>query len=268
MKKLLVILASAIVAVGCLGGSEKTDRTFTTNSTVSAYFKFIRVKEGKIPPHTVMVADLRYEELVVMLSLVGENVGSVYDLIDDPNGDKAIAYKDVQEKFGDYNPNPTTFRFYRDKKGSGEWMYESGECVYYAFSEQVTSISITSSIEWTEEYPAGKELAPLFIAEFSSLGNFVRNGFTGSPITSYRRIVSELTADDATDVRKIVSELTASDFSLMLEKDWNIYGGTDLTLYTTTIPENIYDHILTITLTLDNGEKVIYKDKLANILLW
>lgn len=253
MKKLLVILASAIVAVGCLGGSEKTDRTFTTNSTVSAYFKFIRVKEGKIPPHTVMVADLRYEELVVMLSLVGENVGSVYDLIDDPNGDKAIAYKDVQEKFGDYNPNPTTFRFYRDKKGSGEWMYESGECVYYAFSEQVTSISITSSIEWTEEYPAGKELAPLFIAEFSSLGNFVRNGFTGSPITSYRRIVSELTADD---------------MALLMESDWNIYGGTDLTLYTTTIPENIYDHILTITLTLDNGEKVIYKDKLANILLW
>lgn len=253
MKKLLVILASAIVAVGCLGGSEKTDRTFTTNSTVSAYFKFIRVKEGKIPPHTVMVADLRYEELVVMLSLVGENVGSVYDLIDDPNGDKAIAYKDIQEKFGDYNPNPTTFRFYRDKKGSGEWMYESGECVYYAFSEQVTSISITSSIEWTEEYPAGKELAPLFIAEFSSLGNFVRNGFTGSPITSYRRIVSELTADD---------------MALLMESDWNIYGGTDLTLYTTTIPENIYDHILTITLTLDNGEKVIYKDKLANILLW
>lgn len=253
MKKLLVILASAIVAVGCLGGSEKTDRTFTTNSTVSAYFKFIRVKEGKIPPHTVMVADLRYEELVVMLSLVGENVGSVYDLIDDPNGDKAIAYKDVQEKYGDYNPNPTTFRFYRDKKGSGEWMYESGECVYYAFSEQVTSISITSSIEWTEEYPAGKELAPLFIAEFSSLGNFVRNGFTGSPITSYRRIVSELTADD---------------MALLMESDWNIYGGTDLTLYTTTIPENIYDHILTITLTLDNGEKVIYKDKLANILLW
>ena len=253
MKKLLVILASAIVAVGCLGGSEKTDRTFTTNSTVSAYFKFIRVKEGKIPPHTVMVADLRYEELVVMLSLVGENVGSVYDLINDPNGDKAIAYKDVQEKFGDYNPNPTTFRFYRDKKGSGEWMYESGECVYYAFSEQVTSISITSSIEWTEEYPAGKELAPLFIAEFSSLGNFVRNGFTGSPITSYRRIVSELTADD---------------MALLMESDWNIYGGTDLTLYTTTIPENIYDHILTITLTLDNGEKVIYKDKLANILLW
>ena len=253
MKKLLVILASAIVAVGCLGGSEKTDRTFTTNSTVSAYFKFIRVKEGKIPPHTVMVADLRYEELVVMLSLVGENVGSVYDLIDDPNGDKAIAYKDVQEKFGDYNPNPTTFRFYRDKKGSGEWMYESGECVYYAFSEQVTSISITSSIEWTEEYPAGKELAPLFIAEFSSLGNFVRNGFTGSPITSYRRIVSELTADD---------------MALLMESDWNIYGGTDLTLYTTTIPENIYDHILTITLTLDNGEKVIYKGKLANILLW
>lgn len=253
MKKLLVILASAIVAVGCLGGSEKTDRTFTTNSTVSAYFKFIRVKEGKIPPHTVMVADLRYEELVVMLSLVGENVGSVYDLIDDPNGDKAIAYKDVQEKYGDYNPNPTTFRFYRDKKGSGEWMYESGECVYYAFSEQVTSISITSSIEWTEEYPAGKELAPLFIAEFSSLGNFVRNGFTGSPITTYRRIVSELTADD---------------MALLMESDWNIYGGTDLTLYTTTIPENIYDHILTITLTLDNGEKVIYKDKLANILLW
>jgi hypothetical protein len=253
MKKLLVILASAIVAVGCLGGSEKTDRTFTTNSTVSAYFKFIRVKEGKIPPHTVMVADLRYEELVVMLSLVGENVGSVYDLINDPNGDKAIAYKDVQEKFGDYNPNPTTFRFYRGKKGSGEWMYESGECVYYAFSEQVTSISITSSIEWTEEYPAGKELAPLFIAEFSSLGNFVRNGFTGSPITSYRRIVSELTADD---------------MALLMESDWNIYGGTDLTLYTTTIPENIYDHILTITLTLDNGEKVIYKDKLANILLW
>lgn len=253
MKKLLVILASAIVAVGCLGGSEKTDRTFTTNSTVSAYFKFIRVKEGKIPPHTVMVADLRYEELVVMLSLVGENVGSVYDLINDPNGDKAIAYKDVQEKYGDYNPNPTTFRFYRDKKGSGEWMYESGECVYYAFSEQVTSISITSSIEWTEEYPAGKELAPLFIAEFSSLGNFVRNGFTGSPITSYRRIVSELTADD---------------MALLMESDWNIYGGTDLTLYTTTIPENIYDHILTITLTLDNGEKVIYKDKLANILLW
>ena len=253
MRKLFIILAAALAAVSCLNTSEKTDRTFETNGTVSAYFKFIRLKEGKIPPHTVMVADLRFEELAIMLSLVGNNIGSIYDVISDPYGDKATAYKETQAKFGDYNPTPSVYRYYEGKKGSGDWILESGYCFYYGFGERVVNISITSTKDWSAEYPAGKELAPLFVADFASLGKYIKGGFTNSEQTLCSCIVSELTQDD---------------LDLMLESDWNIYGGTDLTLTTSTIPENVYEHKITITFTLDTGEQINYTDTLANIIMW
>ena len=69
-------------------------------------------------------------------------------------------------------------------------------------------------------------------------------------------------------MRKIVSELTASDFSLMLEKDWNLYGGTDLSLHTSVLPDDYYEHKITIALTLDTGEVIEYTERLADVLLW
>ena len=98
MKKLSIILAIAALSVGCLGSVKPTEETFKTSSTVNAYFKFIRVEEGKMPMHTIMVADMGVERLDIMLSLVGNNIGSIYDLIDNPTGDKAKAFNEAQKK--------------------------------------------------------------------------------------------------------------------------------------------------------------------------
>lgn len=252
MKKIFTILVIAAVAVGCLNSNKETDRTFEIDSTVSAYFKYIRVEKDKLPIHTIMVADVNTEEMVIMLSLVGNNIASIYDVMNNPGGEKAAEYKKAQEKFGDYNPTPSVFRFFENKNG-GEWIIESGYCFYYAFGEQISQLSITSDRAWSNDYPAGKDLAPLFTAEFSSLSSYIAGGFKDST---------------ATDVRKIVSELTASDFSLMLEKDWNLYGGTDLSLHTSVLPDDYYEHKITIALTLDTGEVIEYTERLADVLLW
>ena len=253
MKKLSIILAIAALSVGCLGSVKPTEETFKTSSTVNAYFKFIRVEEGKMPMHTIMVADMGVERLDIMLSLVGNNIGSIYDLIDNPTGDKAKAFNEAQKKFNDYNPNQSVFRFYADKKGNGKWQLESGNCIYYAFGEQISKISITSNAEWTAGYPAGTDLAPLFTADYGTLSEYISSGYD----------------DNSYIVRSsVVSEITAADMAPLLESDWNIYGGTDIQLTTTTIPENYYDHTITITLTLDTGKAIAYTDRLANILLW
>ena len=131
MKKLSIILAIAAMTASCLNSSKKTELTFESNSTVNAYFKFIRMVENEMPVHGIMAADTNTEEMVIMLSLVGDNIGSVYDVMNSPNGDKAQAYKAAQEKYGDFNPNPSVFRFYEKRKGGGEWRIESGNCVYY-----------------------------------------------------------------------------------------------------------------------------------------
>ena len=172
MKKLFIILATAALAASCLNPNTPTERTFETDSTVNAYFKFIRKEEGKLPLHTIMVADATIEELLIMLSLVGNNLGSIYDVMDNPNGDKAKAFLAAQEKFGDHNPNKSLFRFYENKKG-GEWQLESGQCIYYAFGEQISKITITSSRDWAPGYPAGTDLAPLFNAEYGALSRAV-----------------------------------------------------------------------------------------------
>lgn len=253
MKKLFTILVAATLAAGCLQTETRTEETFETNSTVNAYFKFIRMVENEMPVHGIMAADTNTEEMVIMLSLVGDNIGSVYDVMNSPNGDKAQAYKAAQEKYGDFNPNPSVFRFYEKRKGGGEWRIESGNCVYYAFSEKVVSISITSDSEWTKDYPAGKELAPLFTVEYRTLADYIKDGFK----------------DGTTTVRRaIVSELKAEEINPLLECDWNIYGGTDMSFHTSTLPEDYYKHKITIAFTLDTGEVVKYTDTIANILIW
>lgn len=252
MKKFSIILAIAAMTASCLNSSKKTELTFESNSTVNAYFKFIRVEENKVPAHTVMVADITAENMVIMLSLAGSHIGSIYDVIDNPTSDKAKAFSELQKKYNDFNPTPSLFRFYSNKSG-GKWQLESGNCIYYAYGEQIEKISITSSAEWAADYPAGKELAPLFTAEFGSLSEYISSGYD----------------DNSYIIRKaIVSELTAADFAPLLESDWNIYGGTDIALSTTTIPDNYYDHTITIALTLDTGEVIKYTDRLANIMLW
>lgn len=247
MRNLFITIAVALLTVSCISGYKETDRTFTTNSTVNAYFKFVRVEEDKALPHAVISASISWEEMIVMLSLVGDHDGSIYDLIDNPNSDNAIAYKAAQEKFGDYNTNSSTFRYYTSKSGN-EWILENGPCYYYCFSEVISKITIKSSADWGADYPAGKDLSPLFTAEFASLADYVKRGFTGTPETY---------------IKKVVSEITAADMALLMERDWNIFGGTDLTLTTTTVPENISDHTITISFTLDTGEVVSYSEDLA-----
>ena len=253
MKRFSIIVAIAAFTASCLGTYNPTEETFTTNSTVNAYFKFIRVEEGKTPLHTIMVADMNIERMDIMLSLAGNSIGSIYDLINNPTGDKAKAFKEIQAKFNDYNPTPTVYRYYQNKKGEGEWHLESGQCIYYAFGEQISKITITSNVEWTADYPAGKDLAPLFTAEFGSLSKYIQSGYDPNSYLLQRGIVSEL---------------TAADFAPLVESDWNIYGGTDILLSTTTFPANYYDHTITISLTLDTDEVIEYKDRLANIMRW
>ena len=252
MKKLFIILATAALAASCLNPNTPTERTFETDSTVNAYFKFIRKEEGKLPLHTIMVADATIEELLIMLSLVGNNLGSIYDVMDNPNGDKAKAFLAAQEKFGDHNPNKSLFRFYENKNG-GEWQLESGQCIYYAFGEQISKITITSSRDWAPGYPAGTDLAPLFNAEYGALSNYIQSGYDKESYLVHRGILGEL---------------TAKDFAPMLESDWNIYGGTDLALYTTTFPADYYDHTITVSLILDTDEVISYSEKLVDILMW
>ena len=253
MKKLSIIFAIAVMAVSCLSTAEPTELTFKTNSTVNAYFKFIRVVENKMPLHTIMVADMTIERMDIMLSLVGNNIGSIYDLIDDPTGDKAKAFNEAQKKFNDFNPTESVFRYYADRKGNGDWHLESGNCIYYAFGEQIEKITIKSNVEWAEGYPAGSDLSPLFTAKYGSLSDYIASGYDEN---SY--IIRST----------ILSETTAADMAPLLESDWNIFGGTDLTLTTTTLPENYYDHTITIALTLDTGEVIEYTERLSDIMLW
>lgn len=250
MKKLLIIIAITFTTISCvngLNGYKETDKTFEIGSTVNAYFRFIRPGKENGFPRNVIASYASEEEITLLLSLVGDNTGSIYDLIDNPYSDKSKAYKATQEKFGDFNPNTSLFRYYTHKDGN-EWILESGPCYYYCFSEQITKIAITSNADWDSEHTAGKDLSELFVAEFASLSDYVQRGFTGSPETY---------------IRKEVNLLTPSDLSLLMERDWNIFGGYDISFVTTTIPENIYNHTITITFTLDTGETISYSKNLA-----
>jgi hypothetical protein len=252
MRKIFIVLLAAMCAAGCVAKFEPTDRVFKIGGTASAYFKFIRVEEGKTPIHPVIDADASYEELRVMLSLVGDYAGSIFDLMDNPYSASAMSYENCQEKFGDHNPTQTLYRYY-SKAGSGEWFYESGPCRYYCFAEQIKSIEITSDKYWSDGYSAGKNLAPLFTVEFDSLAEYVATGFKASyPVKR---------------VREVVSELDPATTALMLEGDYNIYGGTDMTLFCYTIPEDLAMHTITITLYLDSGSSVSYSMKLNDLYL-
>ena len=247
MKKALIILVTLLAAASCTNPYKPTDRTFQIGSTVNAYFKYIRVVEDEPLPHPVIASTVGSEEAYIMLSLAGEYIGSVYDLIEEPYGKRALAYQDCQEKFGDFNPTKSLFRYYTSRKDS-EWILDSGECIYYCYGEQIVSINITSDLAWGEQYSAGTDLAPLFTVEYSSLANYISSGFTDRTLQPSSTIVSELKRED---------------IALMLETDWNIYGGTDMVFKTTNIPENLDMHTITITLNLDNGESLSYSKRLG-----
>lgn len=248
MRKIWILILAAM-AVACSGRLEQTDRTFQAKSSVNAYFKYIRVVEGKLLPHPVIAADCSDEELKIMLSLVGEYAGSVYDLANAPYSQDAMDYERYQEKFGDFNPNASLYRYYT-KKGGGEWMLESGNCKYYAYCEHIVSIEITSDKYWADGYAAGTNLAPLFTVEYASLADYVASGFTTAPVKVYREVVSELNREHT---------------KLMMETDYNIYGGTDMAFFTSTVPENLPMHKVTITFNLDTGESISYSIKLTNL---
>ena len=91
MRKIFIVLLAAVCAAGCVEKFEPTDRVFQASGTASAYFKFIRVEEDKVPMHPIIDADANYEELRVMLSLVGDYAGSIFDLMDNPYGANAMS---------------------------------------------------------------------------------------------------------------------------------------------------------------------------------
>ena len=252
MRKIFVLILSALCAVGCVDKFEPTDRVFQASGTASVYFKYIRVEEGKQPLHPVIEADASTEELRVMLSLVGDYAGSIFDLMNDPFSAASLSYENCQEKFADFNPTKTLYRYYK-KSGAGEWFYESGPCRFYCFAEQIVGIEITSDKYWCDGYAAGANLAQLFTVEFMSLAGYVSSGY--------------ITPQPAKTIRAVASELDRATTALMLEGDYNIYGGTDMTFTTFTLPDDLPMHTLTVTLTLDTGERLNYSIKLHNLYL-
>ena len=88
-----------------------------------------------------------------------------------------------------------------------------------------------------------------------------------SPGYSVGYLEQEPQLDPAKTVREVVSELDPATTALMLESDYNIYGGTDMTFYCYTIPEDLATHTITITLNLDSGSSVSYSTKLNHLYL-
>ena len=105
------------------------------------------------------------------------------------------AKQGASDMYGDHNPTKSTLRLY-DNRG---WVLESGVCNYDCYSDKINKISITSNKSWGENYPAGADLAPLFTVEFSSLAEYVKQGFTGE-ISRYFSICS----GEAKDRREVL----------------------------------------------------------------
>ena len=156
------------------------------------------------------------------------SASSIYD------GKGADKYRELQIKYGDHNPTKSTLRLY-DNRG---WVLESGVCNYDCYSDKINKISITSDKSWGENYPAGTDLAPLFTVDFSSLAEYVKQGFTGEISRYYSKVVSEVDPE-------LYNLLNASKFSGLL-------------FQSATFPADAREHTYTVTLTLDTGEQIAY----------
>lgn len=229
----LGILAFVLLLLAC-GKEQKTDKTFDANATVVQYVTMTRDNGWMMGD--VLTVDIQGEVMNVFVSPFGMAECSVCDAYDGLSS--ANRYKELQQKFGDNNTNASTFRYYKNSTG---WRLESGVCKYSCYSDKIDNISIVSNVNWGEQYPAGTDLAPLFTVEFSSLAEYIKRGFTGEPVIQYSEVVSEVNPE-------YYNLLSADKFS-------------GLHFTTTHQPSNVSDMTISVTLTLDTGEKITYSGK-------
>ena len=229
MKRVLSILAVAVLLVSC-EKDHKTDKTVEVNATVLSYVSMVRGNSWMMGDVVTIVpiSDNALTISVTPYNYPEFSASSVYD------GKGADKYRELQIKYGDHNPTKSTLRLY-DNRG---WVLESGVCNYDCYSDKINKISITSDKSWGENYPAGTDLAPLFTVEFSSLAEYVKQGFTGEISRNYSKVVSEVDPE-------LYNLLNASKFS-------------GLMFQSATFPADAREHTYTVTLTLDTGEQIAY----------
>lgn len=230
MKRLCIIGLVALFAVAC-GKEQKTDKTFDANATVMDYVTMTRDNSWMMGD--VLTVDVQDGVMDIFVTPFGIVECSVCDVYEGHNS--ANRYKELQQKFGDNNPNASTFRYYTNSTG---WRLESGVCKHSCYSDKINNIAITSNVSWGEQYPAGTDLAPLFTVEFSSLAEYVKRGFTGELATQYSEVVSQVNPEH-------YSLLCADKFA-------------GLHFTTTHQPSDVTNMAISVTLTLDTGEKITY----------
>ena len=226
----LGILAFVLLLLAC-GKEQKTDKTFDANATAMDYVTMTRDNSWMMGD--VLTVDVQDGVMDIFVTPFGMAECSVCDAYDGLNS--ANRYKELQQKFGDNNPNTSTFRYYKNSTG---WRVEDGVCKYSCYSEKIDNITIISSAGWGDQYPAGTDLSPLFTVEFSSLAEYVKRGFTGEPVTNYCEVVSAVNPEH-------YRLLCADKFS-------------GLHFATTHKPSGVTNQVISVTLTLDSGEKITY----------
>ena len=243
MKRLWIIVVVAMIAGSC--NNEKiTDKTFEVNATVEQYVFLTRSNEAMLGD--VISVSTTGEEFVMGLSLFGVPDCSIYSVYD--NTEEASRYRQLQSKFADNNPTKTIYRYYKNSNVNNGWRVESGDCIYTCFSDKINKIVITSSHAWDDAHPAGKELNELFTVEFSSLYDYTQRGFTGTPASQYRQVLSDV---DASHYALLV--LGTNERPLDTE---------NMKFTTSVVPSDYKNHTITVTLTLDTGEVIAYTKKL------
>ena len=105
------------------------------------------------------------------------------------------------EEFISSQTDPVEFERLASRNGDvsyNRWINE--DPVFYefpvAFSYDFGSLHITSEADWDEEHPAGTFLDDIVQVEMSSYAEYIRNGYTGPVEVCYKKLVSELTAED------------------------------------------------------------------------
>ena len=228
--KRVMIFVLVFVLLSC-DKVKMTDKTFQANATVENYVSMTRDNSWMMGD--VLTVDIQGEVMNVFVSPFEMAECSVCDAYDGLSS--ANRYKELQQKFGDNNPNTSTFRYYKNSTG---WRVEDGVCKYSCYSEKIDNITIISSAGWGDQYPAGTDLSPLFTVEFSSLAEYVKRGFTGEPVTNYCEVVSAVNPEH-------YRLLCADKFS-------------GLHFVTTHKPSGVTNQVISVTLTLDSGEKITY----------
>lgn len=236
MKRLMAILAVVAIFVGCAKEEKATDNTLEVNSTVLSYFSLNRSNDSMMGD--VAVAIEGNKELIIGFTLFGAPIASVTEQSD--------TYRELQQKFGDINPNKSLLRQYKNCNHSFDWHTESGNCNYICFSDKINSVTVVSDKAWSADFPAGSDLSSLFEAEFSSLYEYVARGFTGEPVTEYKQSLDSVKPEW---------------YNLLVIPNGKM--GTEFTLRTTNLSENLQEHTLSIVFTLDTGEEIEYLCNLA-----